>query len=119
MRVIMVEPQKIAYVTEIGDDLKSMQKAVGGLIETVYPFEELVAIVCGDEAKINGLPPNRALYNENDEIYDIICGSFFICGLSDDNFDSISDDLIDKFLEKFRDPEIFMKIGEKIIAIKE
>ena len=119
MRVIMVEPRKTAYVTEIGDDLRSMQKAVGGLIQAVYPFDELISIVCNEEAKIIGLPPNRALYDENDEVYDIICGAFFVCGLSDDNFDSIPDDLIGKFLEKFHDPEVFMQIGRKIIAIKE
>lgn len=36
MKVIMVEPLKPAYVAEIGTDLESMQKAVGGDIETVY-----------------------------------------------------------------------------------
>ena len=118
MRVIMVEPRKTAYVTEIGDDLKSMQKAVGGLIETVYPYEELVALVCNEEGKINGLTPNRALYDENNEIYDIISGTFIVCGLSDDNFDSLPDELIDKFFEKFHDPEVFMQIGNKIIAVK-
>ena len=118
MRVIMVEPRKAAYVTEIGDDLKSMQKVVGGLIQAVYPFVELVTLVCNEEGKINGLPLNRALYDDKGDIYDIISGTFFVCGLSEDNFDSIPDELIGKFLEKFRDPEIFMKIGEKIIAIK-
>ena len=32
MKVIMVEPLKSAYVAEIGTDLESMQKAVGGTL---------------------------------------------------------------------------------------
>lgn len=38
MKVIMVEPFRPAYMAEIGADLESMQKAVGGYIETVYPW---------------------------------------------------------------------------------
>ena len=33
-------------VREIETGLEPLQKAVGGLIEAVYPFEEPVAIVC-------------------------------------------------------------------------
>lgn len=33
MKVLMVEPHKNAYEADIGNDLKSMQKAVGGLVK--------------------------------------------------------------------------------------
>lgn len=33
MKVVIVEPNKPAYATEIGDDYKSIHDAVGGLIE--------------------------------------------------------------------------------------
>ena len=42
MKVVMVEPNKPAYITEIGSDLASMQKAVGGLIEYRYFREEAI-----------------------------------------------------------------------------
>ena len=32
MKVLMVEPHKNAYESDIGNDLKSMQEAVGGSI---------------------------------------------------------------------------------------
>ena len=38
MKVVMVEPNKPAYATEIGDDYKSIHDAVGGLIEPIYLF---------------------------------------------------------------------------------
>lgn len=65
IKVVMLEPGKLAKITEINSSLASMQEAVGGgLIEAVYPFEEEVAIVCNEEGKINGMPLNRALYAE-------------------------------------------------------
>ncbi len=44
MKVIMVEPLKPAYVAEIGTDLESMQKAVGGDIETVYSSARIIKV---------------------------------------------------------------------------
>ena len=62
MRVVLCEPGKLARVTYIQPGLKSMQRIVGGYIEPYYGFEEEVCIVCNEEGKIQGLPPNRAVY---------------------------------------------------------
>lgn len=62
MRVVLCEPGKIARVTYIQPGLESMQRIVGGDIEPFYAFSEEVCIVCNDEGKIQGLPPNRAVY---------------------------------------------------------
>ena len=61
MNVLMVEPGKAPYETQIGDDLQSMQALVGGYIQAVYPFEQPVALVCCESGKLDGLPLNRAL----------------------------------------------------------
>jgi hypothetical protein len=116
----MLEPNKKAYVTEIGDGLHDMQKVVGGLIEAVYPFSEdiFAALVVNEEGKLEGLPLNRALRDEDGEIYDLIAGTGFICGLSDENFASLSDELIGKLLPRFLLPEVFMRVGDKIVALK-
>ena len=67
MKVLMVEPHKNAYESDIGNDLKSMQEAVGGSIEAAYFFEEPVSLVCNEEGKINGLELNRSVRNEDNE----------------------------------------------------
>ena len=41
--------------------------------------------------------------------YDIIKGAFFICGLGEEDFCSISDELAEKYAERFRWPEMFMR----------
>ena len=81
MNVLMVEPGKAPYVTDIGNDLRSMQQAVGGYIQAVYPYEEAVVLVCNEEGKLDGLPLNRALRDEDGDIYDIVAGNFFLAGV--------------------------------------
>ena len=58
MKVVMVEPGQYARAAEIGNELESMQAAVGGLIDCAYPWREKVCIVCNDEGLINGMPMN-------------------------------------------------------------
>lgn len=112
MKVLMIEPEKAPRETEIGNDLKSMQQAVGGYIEAVYPFADPVALVCNEEGKLIGLPLNRKLGD-----YDILAGTFFICGLSEDNFDSLSPEHMEKYKKMFERPEMFMRLGGHIAAI--
>ena len=63
--VLLVEPNKYPKMIEIDDTLEAMQAVVGGDIEEYMPFEDEVAIICNEEGKVNGLPPNRAVYEEN------------------------------------------------------
>ena len=46
IKVVYVEPGKLAREAEIGTELSDLQSAVGGLIEAYYPFDEPVCIVC-------------------------------------------------------------------------
>lgn len=117
MKVLVVEPMQEPYVKEIDKGLTSLQKEVDGSIQAVYPFEEEVAIVCNEEGKINGLELNRALYDEDGKIYDILAGTFLVCGLTEDNFGNLPDDLINKFSAQFKQPEMFIKIEDEIVAL--
>lgn len=81
MKVLMIEPGKTPYEAEIESGLNSLQAAVGGIIQPVYPYEDPVALICNDEGKLMGLPLNRALYDEDGNIYDIVAGNFLIVGL--------------------------------------
>ena len=112
MDVLIVEPEKAPRMASITGDLNSLQQVVGGYIEAVYPYDDPVAIVCHEEGKLIGLPLNRKL-----EDYDIIAGTFIVCGLGEEDFDSLTPELAKKYREKFADPEIFMKMGNRIVAI--
>ena len=103
MKVIIVKPFTNPYIANIKGDLESMQKIVGGYIQAIYPFDDEVALVCNEEGKINGLMPNRFLLNRNNGICDYICGDFFLCyaPCDSENFESMPDNLIDKYIAKF------------------
>ena len=116
MNVLMVEPGKAPYETQIGDDLRSMQAVVGGDIQAVYPFEQSVVLICNESGKLDGLPLNRALRDSDGDIYDIIAGNFFIAGLGQSNFTDLPHDLAEQFAEQFRQPEMFMRVDGKIVA---
>jgi hypothetical protein len=46
MNVLVVEPMKKPYLKDIDSGLHSLQHEVGGYIEAIYPYEDLVALVC-------------------------------------------------------------------------
>ena len=116
MNVLMVEPGKVPYETQIGDDLQSMQAAVGGHLEAVYPFDQPVALVCNEYGKRDGLPFNRALRDSDGDAYDIIAGNFFIAGLGKSELTDLPHKLAEQFAEQFRQPEMFLRMGDKIVA---
>ena len=217
--VLLVEPNKYPKMIEIDDTLEAMQEVVGGDIEEYMPFEDEVAIVCHEEGKLIGLPPNRAIYAEPEtveltyseladrfrnaesegkkhltgyiifsqesfnkpydeksrtyavssdnkafkaglggysiygscldgsdpcvrldgymrgenawkiekcylkeasrEMLDIICGKFFICHApyEAERFQSLPPDLAEKYREKFKYPERFMRVNNEIVAV--
>lgn len=118
--VLLVEPNKYPKMIEIDDTLEAMQAVVGGDIEEYMPFEDEVAIICNEEGKVNGLTPNRAVYEENSrEMLDIICGKFFIAYAPFDaeRFQSLPPDLAEKYREKFKYPERFMRVNNEIVAV--
>ena len=63
-----------------------MQAVVGGTISAIYPYEEPVAVVCNDDAIYLNLPFNRSVEGG----YGGVFGTFFICGLTEDNFGSLT-----------------------------
>ena len=96
MKVLVVEPQKPCRVQEI-ESLPDMQQLVGGDIEAVYPFQEPVALVCNSEGKLLGLPMNRPLLDKDYLPYDIIRGTFFVAGLGQQDFVSLTDEQIQRY----------------------
>jgi hypothetical protein len=117
IKVVLLEPGKLARTADIGSSLEGMQRVVGGDIEAYYPFEEQVCVVCNDEGKINGMPLNRAVYGENREMLDIIAGTCFICDCRGENFGSLSDEQLSRFSKQFKYPERFFRVNDEIKAI--
>ena len=117
MTVLAVLPGKAPERMELGGSLEAMQKFVGGTIQALYPFSDPVAVVCHDEGKLMGLEHNRALRDEHGKIYDILCGPFFICGLGEEDFTSLPEDLLQKYAKRFQNPELFLRVGNQLMVV--
>ena len=120
MRIIMVEPERRPYETELEDSLGAMQRCVGGTIEVVRePGGRDAALICNDEGKLLNLPLNRALRDEKGEIYDVIAGPFFICSAPPDSesLTSLTDEQVDYWMERFAKPEFFVRVNGKVICV--
>lgn len=107
IQVVLVKPGKNAELGYIENKLEEYQKIVDGYIEQVSPFENHIAIICNEEGKIQGLMPNRAICDDRGEILDIIFGTFFICGIGEDDYCSLSDEDAAKYLKIFEKAEMF------------
>ena len=114
MNVLVVEPGYMPYEKEI-NGLEEMQATVGGYIEAISPYEEMVAIVCNEEGLINGLPFNRSVEGG----YGGVFGTFFVCGLGEESFDSLSPEQMKHFKEKYKHAEILLGVkGNEPITLK-
>ena len=98
---------------EISGTLESLQYEVGGDIQAIYPYKD-IAIICADEGKLMGMPFNRALRDEDGHIYDVLVGKFLIVGLGKEDFTSLPDNLIEKYHDKFKNPEMMVRMDGKV-----
>ncbi len=114
--MVLCEPGRTARTAEVGTGLEDLQKAVGGRIEAVYPFDEPVCLVCNEEGKFNGMGPNRALYDGDGQLRDIVFGPFFVCGCRGPAFGSLTEDQLERYGRLFRLPERFTRLKGRILV---
>lgn len=114
MDVLVVEPGYAPYEKSI-NGLDEMQATVGGLIQAIYPYEEQVAIVCNEEGLQHGLEFNRSVPGG----YGGVVGTFFICGLGEEDFCSLTPEQMEKYRKEYHKAEILIGArGNEPITIK-
>ena len=118
MQVLVIEPERRPKVRDIDGSLKSMQEIVGGLIQPIY-LDDSVALICNDEGKLMNLPANRGLRDKDRQIYDIVFGTFFLCGTpaDSDHFTSLTPEQIEQYQKLFYTPETFLGMDGHIVCI--
>lgn len=97
MKVLTIRENGELKEEEIGSDLESMQKYVGGYIERI-PIEKLeeqgIDLVANEEGKLGGYTPTLALVTKEDDkwrIVDCILGNlFFVSTLTEEEGEWIS-----------------------------
>ncbi len=115
MKVVVVEPGYQPYEKEI-DGLAEMQAVVGGLITAAYPYEhEDVSFVANDEGILLGLPFNRSIPGG----YGGLFGTFFICGIEQGEFCSLTPEQIKRFKDEYKSAEVLLAtVGNDLVTLK-
>ena len=107
MKVLIVEPGKRPRKADIAHTLESMQAIVDGCIEITYPWKDAVGLVCNDEGLLRQLPFNRLVAPGSG-----IFGTFFLCGLGEEDLTDLPDDMADKYLKLLYQPPILLQSAD-------
>lgn len=107
MKVLIVEPGKHSRKADIAHTLESMQAIVDGCIEITYPWKDAVGLVCNDEGLLRQLPFNRLVAPGSG-----IFGTFFLCGLGEEDLTDLADDMADKYLKLLYQPQILLQTAD-------
>lgn len=65
--------------------------------------------VCNDNGIAENLPLNRMLGD-----YDIIHGTFFVCGLTSNDFTDLTPQQMKHYEEMYHDPQLFFLLGKTL-----
>lgn len=112
MKILIVDPGKHPRPADIPHSLENMQKTVGGYIQAIYPWDDPVALICDEEGILKESEFNRLIVPET-----AIFGTFFICGLGEEDFADLSENLMDKYSARLRDPQILIKTPKGFAAM--
>lgn len=65
------------------------------------------------------LPANRGLRDKDGQIYDIVFGTFFLCGVpaGSDHFTSLTTEQIEQYRKMFYTPEMFWGMDGRIVCL--
>ena len=119
LTVLEIAPGQYPKQVEIDPDLKALQQAVGGSIGASYPFaDDPVAIIYNDDGKLMGLPLNRALRDEDGQMYDAVAGTFLVVGLGEEDFASLTPEMAQKYERLFHQPEDFIRLGHRMMVVR-
>ena len=94
-RIFKCEPNKLGYVKEINSNLEALQNEVGGYIQCLPLFDNVVLIV--DE---EGRLKNKEFSFYLPSYGDIVGDAFFI-GTKDEDFISLTDEQIEILEKRF------------------
>ncbi len=115
MKVLLVKPMEHPQVVDIEDSLEEFYRILEcNCITATYPWEDHVALITDD----NGLFTEKLFSRYVKELEQPIKGNFFICGLGEEDFAELPEDMIRKYKKRFWVPETFIEMLGKVAVIR-
>ena len=102
--VILVEPGKEPRLLKVALGPESLQREVEGYIESIYPFDDPVAILVDEEGILKCKPFNRAIRDRHGNMLRLY-GKFLVVGVGRSNFASLTSELVQKYIDFFKLPQ--------------
>ena len=100
LAVVFVEPHKKPVIRKLRNEYEDISRAVGGLIEHIYQADGTI-LVSNEESKLLGMDGNRRLNDGKS----ILAGPFFVVGDDGEDYRSLTEAEIKKYLERFDEIE--------------
>ena len=115
---LFIAPNEKPKVIEIENELEKYQELVNGYIECInYDY---ATIICNSEGKLNNLSLNRALYDKEGTLYEIIAGNMVLVSTTPmGNFDGLTPELIELYKREFEFPEQFFMLDGQLCVLRE
>ncbi len=114
MNVLVVEPGFFPYEKEI-NGLSDMKGIVGGALEAIYPFKDDIALVCNPEGRNLNMEFNRSIPERS---YGGVFGTFFVCGLGEESFISLTPEQVRIYTERFKKAETLVTmLGDQPVVL--
>ena len=101
LAVVFVEPHKKPVIRKLRNEYEDISRAVGGLIEHIYQ-EDGTILVANEESKLLGMDGNRRIHDGKS----ILAGPFFVVGDDGEEYRSLTEAEIKKYMERFDEIEI-------------
>lgn len=115
MKVLLIKPMEHPQVVDIEDSLDEFYRILEcDCITATYPWKEQVALVTDD----NGLFTEKPFSRYISELEQPIKGNFFLCGLGEEDFTELPENLIRKYTERFWVPEAFVSMFGRMSIIR-
>ena len=113
MKILIVEPGKRPSTADVPHTLSTLQEIVGGYIQAIYPWDDPVAVVSDEEALLKESEFNRLIAPEV-----AIFGTFFVCGLGEEDFTDLPNEMIQKYSQLLHDPEILIRTAKGLMSVR-
>lgn len=98
IRVLVIEPHRVPYESEIENTLEGQQRAVEGQIQYLRNGDRTIT-VANDDGKMIGMEGNRRIKG------DVLVGPVFIAGDAGEDLCSLTDEQMARYMERFFEPE--------------
>lgn len=113
-RAIVMRPGEEAEETMLTGSFEDLMELVDGVPEFTYPLSDTICFVSNDCAKINQLPLNRAIRNEEGKIVDIYAGTILAFHIEEerDDWGDLTDAEVELILERYGKAETGWKTAD-------